>query len=168
MKRAVFAALLAVACERGPSPSPAAATRADVPAAAPAPPPDVPPPPPANRTLSAPTQGAASDPPLRAYDPTMAVPRWQGQGTVELTLPPRDGAVTGTLRAGDLVLRVRGFRAGDAVRATLEPEAVDVDAAVSVWRGLLELTVQGDALRGAWSVSAEGGRLARAGTVGAR
>lgn len=166
MRRAGIAMLLAIGCERAAPPAPTAPA-ADVPVA-PVAPADVPPPPPARRTLTAHARGASTDPPLREFDPRMEVPRWAGEGTLEVVLPSGDGPVSGALRAGDLSLRVRGFRAGERVRGTLEPEAVDVDAGAPVWRGTLDLTLAGDSLSGAWTASAEAGRLARAGTVGPR
>lgn len=118
-------------------------------------------------TVRAAVTGASADPPLREFDRTLPVPRWSGQGELSLTLPAGDGPVAGTLRAGDLSLRVRGFRAGDTVRGSLEPESVD-DGGAFVWRGMLDLRAEGGALRGTWSVSAHGGRFARAGVVGGR
>lgn len=160
-------ALLLGACTRPstparPAPADVVAPQVDRPA------PDVPPPPPPVSTLTAPVSGASTDPPLRALDPTMAVPRWQGEGTASITVPREDGPVEGTLQAGDLTLRVRGYRAGETLRAQLEPASVDVDGGAWVWRGLLDARVEGGALRGTWSVSALGGRYARAGTLGAR
>lgn len=159
--------LFLTACNRGPTEAPAPADR-------PVPQRDViterapvVPPPTAERALRVPVRGAAADPPLRALDPTMEVPRWQGEGELGLQLPASgEGPVRGSLRAGDLSLRVRGFVTGETLRATLEPEAIDADAAVPVWRGLLECTLRAGTLTGTWSLSAEGGRLARAGTVG--
>lgn len=162
-------ALLLAACDRAPT---SAQRASDVVAAQDdrVTPRDLPPPPPAALTLTAAVAGASSDPPLRALDPTMAVPRWQAQGTATLTVPPADGAVEGALTAGDLSLRVRGFRRGDTVLAQLDPAGVDADAGEdpSVWRGLLDARIEGGALRGTWTVSAQGGRFARTGTLGAR
>ncbi|MEZ4392137.1 MAG: hypothetical protein R3A48_13660 [Polyangiales bacterium] len=160
-------ALLLGACTRSspparPAPVDVVAPQVDRPA------PDVPPPPPPVETLTAPVSGASTDPPLRALDPTMAVPRWQGEGTASITVPRADGPVEGTLQAGDLTLRVRGYRSGETLRAQLEPASVDVDGGAWVWRGMLDARVAAGALRGTWSVSALGGRFARAGTLGAR
>lgn len=166
--RVLALCLALAACSRPPErPSPADAT--DVPApqavrAFDAPARDAPP---ARTTLRAPVTGSSADPPLREFDPAMAVPPWSGRGELTLSLPPADGEVSGALRAGDLSLRVRGFRAGGSVRGALEPESVD-DAGAFVWRGMLDARVEGGALRGTWSASAHGGRYARAGTVGAR
>lgn len=163
--RVLTLCLIALGCSRGRAPAPV--TASDVPAAQEdrVIPRDVPPPPPARSTLQATVEGASTDPPLRALDPTMAVPRWQGQGVATLDVPSADGAVQGSLRAGDMTLRVRGFRAGSTLRAVLEPEATSADGGAMVWRGGLDATLTGSALRGTWAVSAEGGRFARGGTL---
>jgi hypothetical protein len=169
--RSVLALCLALlACEKAPAPAsttPAAEAR-DVPAAQGVrSTPDVPPPAPARAAMRATVAGASADPPLREFDRAMPVPTWSGQGALALEVPSGDGPVEGTLNAGDLALRVRGYRSGDTVRGALEPTSVD-DGGAWVWRGLLDARIEGAALRGTWSVSAHGGRYARAGTVGPR
>jgi hypothetical protein len=165
--------MAAMGCKQeAPSPAPGA------PAAAPAAPADAaqaaapaapaPAPVPAVRTLRGTFTGRGVDAPLRAFDPTMAVDPWQGEGALTLELPREDGAVTGTMRATGMAFVVRGWRAGDTVRATLEPEAAGDAGSADVWRGLLDARLAGDALTGTWRASAEAGRRTRGGTVTAR
>lgn len=165
--------MAAMGCKReAPTPAPGApsaapaATADAAPAAAPAPP--AAPPVPAVRTLRGTFTGRGVDPPLRAFDPTMAVDPWQGEGALTLELPREDGVVSGTMRAEGMAFVVRGWRAGETVRATLEPEAVGDAGSADVWRGLLDARLAGDALTGTWQASAEAGRRTRGGTVTAR
>jgi len=165
--------MLALGCKReapAPAPTPTTAATADAGpaqgAAAPAP---TPPAPPAPRTFRGTFTGRGVDPPLRALDPTMVVDPWNANGTAELVLPPgEEGPVTGTLRAEGLVMAVRGWRSGAGVRAMLEPVAETDAGTTGVWRGMLDVRLEGDALTGSWRASADAGRVARAGTVTAR
>ncbi|MFO0626219.1 MAG: hypothetical protein U0325_11440 [Polyangiales bacterium] len=164
--------LALLACEKAPAtaPRPSTPEARDVPAAQGVrATPDVPAPAaaPARAAMRATVEGASADPPLREFDRAFPVPRWSGQGALALDVPSGDGPVEGTLNVGDLALRVRGYRSGETLRGALEPASVD-DGGVWVWRGLLDARIAGDALRGTWSVSAHGGRYARAGTVGPR
>lgn len=161
--------MAAMGCKQeAPSPAPGvpSAAPADVAPAAPAAP--TPPPVPAVRTLRGTFTGRGVDPPLRAFDPTMAVDPWRGEGALTLELPREDGVVSGTMRAEGMAFVVRGWRAGGTVRATLEADTIGDGGSANVWRGLLDARLEGDALTGTWQASAEAGRRTRGGTVTAR
>jgi hypothetical protein len=162
-----LALLTAMGCKQD-TPAPATAAPPSAAAPATAAPPSAAAPATAARTLQGTFTGRGVDPPLRALDPTMAVDPWQGEGVFTLTLPREDGAVSGTMRAEGMALVVRGWRAGDTVRATLEPEATGDAGLADVWRGLLDARLAQDALTGTWRASAEAGRRTRGGAVTAR
>jgi hypothetical protein len=118
----------------------------------------------AGRSFAGTFEGRAVDPPLRALLPTMVVDPWTAHGEATLSVPGSDGPVAGALHggSGSFAMRVRGFRYGDHVRATLEPEG---PATEDAFRGTLDAEVHGDTLRGTWTCSAGAGQRVRAGTL---
>ncbi|MEZ4406210.1 MAG: hypothetical protein R3A52_07025 [Polyangiales bacterium] len=169
MRAAIALAVVgALACKRSaapspaPTPSPAVTAPADAPAAVDAPPERSEP---ESVNLRGAFTGQSVDPPLRELDRSMTVAPWRGRGELTVTVPPREGEVRGEMRADGFVLRLRGWRTEQGVRATLDQET---DAGEGVWRGLLDGVFEGGALRGTWAASADGGRNARGGTFEAR